>query len=259
MRLELQREKGMKTTVVLTMLGLMLPCMAGAQDSAGQSGAQGVGEGVKFEFGATLNSVLSDTVDARKCKPGDIIKAKASEDVKAGGIVVIPRGAKLIGHVTEAQPAAKAGEQARLGFVFDRADLKDGRQIPVHTAFYALAAAPGASSDSVGGGFSGGFGGAGGAVGNMVSSASDDTSALGSGGNSIRQEELKPSPGAIGGLNSSGTLYASSRGVFGLEDISLEPNTVPSSGSSVILANARSVHLGSGTRMLLSVESASKP
>src|SRR3977135_675337 len=103
MRLEVQREKGMKTTVVLTMLGLMLPCMAGAQDRTGQSGAQGVGEGVKFEFGATLNGVMSDPAEARKCKPGDIIKAKASEDVKAGGIVVIPRGAKLIGHVTEAQ------------------------------------------------------------------------------------------------------------------------------------------------------------
>jgi hypothetical protein len=244
----------MKITVVLTMWGLMLPCMAGAQESSGQNVAQGV----KFEFGTTLNGVLSDTVDARKCKPGDIIKAKTSEDVKAGGIVVIPRGAKLIGHVTEAQPAAKAGEQARLGFVFDRADLKDGRQIPLHTAFYALAAAPGASGDR-GSSLGGGFGGASGAVGNMMSTSSDDASALGSGGNSTRQEELKPSPGAIGGLNSSGTLYASSRGVFGLEDISLEPNTVPSSGSSVILASARSVHLGSGTRMLLSVESASKP
>ena len=156
-RLAVHREKGMKITVVLTMLGLMLPFMAGAQDSAGQNVAQGV----KFEFGTTLNIVLSDTVDARKCKPGDIIKAKASEDVKAGGIVVIPRGAKLIGHVTEAQPAAKTGEQARLGFAFDRADLKDGRHIALHTAFYALAAPQGASSDSMGGGFGGGFGGAG--------------------------------------------------------------------------------------------------
>jgi len=71
-----------------------------------------------------------------------------------------------------------------------------------------------------------------------------------------KPEDLKPSPGAIGGVNSSGTLYASSRGVFGLEDIGLEPNTVPSAGSSVILAHARNVHLASGTRMLLSVESA---
>jgi hypothetical protein len=74
-----------------------------------------------------------------------------------------------------------------------------------------------------------------------------------------RHSDLKPSPGAIGGLNSNGTLYASSRGVFGLEELSLEPNTVPSGGSSVVLANARSVHLASGTRMLLSLESANKP
>jgi hypothetical protein len=232
--------------------------MGSAQDNAPQSAPQGV----KFEFGTTLNSVLSDTVDARKCKPGDPVKAKTSEDVKAGGIVAIPRGAKLIGHVTEAQPAAKAGEQARLGLVFDHADLQDGRQIPLRTTFYALAAPEGASSDrgsSMNGGFGGGFGGGGAAVGNMVNAASttpsDDSSALGP---RRTRQELKPSPGAIGGLNSRGTLYASSRGVFGLEEISLEPNTVPSNGSSVILANAGSVHLSSGTRMLLSVES-SKP
>jgi hypothetical protein len=248
----------MKTTVVLVTLGFMLPCMGSAQDNA----SQGVPQGTKFEFGTTLNGVLSDTVDARKCKPGDPVKAKTSEDVKAGGVVVIPRGAKLIGHVTEAQPAAKSGEQARLGVVFDRADLKDGRQIPLHTTFYALAAPEGASSDrdsSLDGGFGGGSGGGSAAVGNMVSAASttpsDDASALGP---RRTRHELKPSPGAIGGLNSSGTLYASSRGVFGLEDISLEPNTVPSSGSSIILANARSVHLASGTRMLLSLESAGK-
>jgi hypothetical protein len=249
----------MKTTLVLATLGFMLPCIAGAQDSAGQK----LEQGVKFEFGTTLNGVLSDTVDARKHKPGDTVKARTSEDVKAAGVVVIPRGAKLVGHVTEAQPAAKGGEQARLGIVFDRADLKDGRQIPLHTAFYALAAPEGAASDrgSSLGGFGGGFGGGSDAVGNMVSASSrapsDDASALGTG--SARHEELKPSPGAIGGLNNNGTLYASSRGVFGLEDISLEPNTVPSSGSSVILANARTVHLASGTRMLLSLESASKP
>jgi len=250
----------MKTTVVLVTLGFMLPCMGSAQDDAGRSAPQSV----KFEFGTTLNGVLSDTVDARKCKPGDPVKAKTSEDVLTGGTVVIPRGAKLVGHVTEAQPAAKSGEQARLGLVFDRADLKDGRQIPLHATFYALAAPEGASRDrasSGDGGFGGGFGGGSSAVGNMVSAASttpsDDPSALGP--RKSRQEELKPSPGAIGGVNSSGTLYASSRGVFGLEDISLEPNTVPSAGSSVILANARSVHLAGGTRMLLSLESASKP
>jgi len=246
----------MRITVVLATLGFMLPCVGSAQDSPSQN----ADPSVKFEFGATLNAVLSDTVDARRSKPGDPVKARVSEDVKVGEIVVIPRGAQLVGRVIEAQPAAKDGEQARLGVVFDRADLKDGRQISLHATFYALAAPEGAASDQ-GSSLGGGFGGASAATGNMVSASSrrssDDVSTLDDGG--TRHEELKPSPGAIGGPKSNGTLFASSRGVFGLEDISLENSTVPNGGSSVILANARSVHLGRGTRMLLSLESASKP
>lgn len=244
----------MKKTLMIGALALVLPCIGGAQDA---------GEGVRFEFGATLNAVLSDTVDARKSKPGDAIRARTSEDVKAAGKVVIPRGARLMGHVTEARTATNSTEQSRLGITFDRADLKEGGQVALHTTFYALAAPAGApgSFDSSGGGFGGGFTGGSESVGNMVSAAgraaSDDTSALGSG--SAHREDLKPSPGAIGGLNNSGTLYASSRGVFGLEDVSLEPAAVPSRGSSVIVANARTVRLSSGTRVLLSLESADKP
>jgi hypothetical protein len=244
----------MRTTVMVAILGLMLPCIGVAQNTS---------QSVKFEFGTTLNAVLADTLDSRKSKPGDTVRAKTSEDVKAGGVVVIPRGSKLMGHVTEAQPAAKSDGQARLGVEFDHAELKDGAHIPLHTTFYALAAPQGASNDrgASSGGFGGGFGAGSSAVGDMMSASSrmpsDESGGLGS--ERPRQEELKPSPDAIGGLNGTGTLYASSRGVFGLEEISLEPNTVPSSGSSVILANARSVHLSSGTRMLLSVESASKP
>jgi hypothetical protein len=240
----------MKTTLMIVTLGLfLLPCVSYAQSDAGP--------GVKFEFGATLNAVLSDTVDARKSRPGDIVKAKTSEDLKAAGNVVIPRGSRLVGHITEAQPAATPDGQARLGFVFDSADLKDGRRIPLHTSFYALAAPVGAENDHStppGGGFGGSFGGA--SLGNMAHASADDTSALGL--ERPKQADLKASPGAIGGLNSGGTLYASSRGVFGLEEISLEPNTVPSKGSAVILSSTRSVRLSSGTRMLLSVESPDK-
>jgi hypothetical protein len=238
----------MKMTVVALTLGLVLPCSGGAQDSHDQN--------VRFEFGTTLNAVLSDTVDARKSRPGDTVKAKSSEDLKVAGNIVIPRGAKLFGHITQVQAAAKAGDPARLGFVFDRAELKDRRTITLRTSFYALAAPEGAEDDRPlppGGGFGGGSPG----VGSMARPAADDTSALGTG--KTKHVDLKPSPGAIGGLNSGGTLYGSSRGVFGLEDVSLQPGTVPSDGSTVILANARSVHLSSGTRMLLSVESANKP
>src|SRR3954471_12953395 len=108
----------MRATLFVAILAASLPCIAVAQDTD---------QSVKFEFGTTLNALLADTVDSRKSKPGDTVRAKTSEDVKAGGIVVIPRGAKLVGHVTEAQPAGKSGDQARLGVVFERAELKDGR------------------------------------------------------------------------------------------------------------------------------------
>lgn len=225
---------------------------------SGIASAADAPETVRFDFGATLNAVLSNNLDARKNKAGDTVKATTSEDLKAGGVVVIPKGAKLVGHVTEAQPAAKGGGQARLGVEFDRAELKDGRQIPVHTAFYALAAPAGYSSGHglTGGGFGGGFGGGGSAVSDTAnSSGRSDSEGSNLLGPSINHETLEPSPDAVGGLNSNGRLYASSRGLFGLEDLSLEPNTIPSSGSTVILANARTVHLDSGTRMLLSVQS----
>ena len=241
----------MKVTLTLAcgVLCLTLSCIADAQ------------EPVKFDLGTTLNVVLSDTRDARKSKPGDPVHAKTSEDVKAGGVVVIPRYAKLVGHVTEAQPAPKGGGQARLGVEFDRAELKDGRQIPLHTALYALAAPAGMASEHglSGGGFGGGFGGGGSAVTNMANrSSGSDSEDSDIGMSSPKQEDLKPSPGASGGLNRNGTLHTSSRGVFGLEDVSLEPNTIPGSGSTVILENGRSVHLSAGTRMLLSVESPEK-
>lgn len=239
----------MKTTIVAAAtLGLMLPCLGFAQDD------NAANQDVRFEFGTTLNAVLSDTVDARKSKPGDPVKAKTSEDLKASGNVVIPRGTRLVGHVTEARAAGKSDAQARLGFVFDRAELEGGRQIPLHTAFYALAAPEGAWADrGPASGFGGGIGGSSAGVGDLAHAAADDTSALGSGG--AKHTDLTPSPGAIGGLGAGGTLYASSRGVFGLADISLEPDSVPSNGSAVILASARSVRLSSGTRLLLAVRS----
>jgi hypothetical protein len=240
----------MRTLLVLAVAGLMLPRIGWSED---------VARNVRFEFATTLNAVLSDTLDSRRNKPGDAVKARTSEDVKADGVVVIPRGAKLVGRVTEAQIAANKGEQARLGVVFERAELKDGRQVSLQARLHALAAPEGAAGNRAalaGGGFGGGFGSGSSAVGDMMSASSsgEETHALGTG--RPKQENLEPSPGAIGGLNPSGALYASSRGVFGLEEISLEPNTAAGTGSSVILANARTVRLPSGTRMLLSVESA---
>jgi hypothetical protein len=57
--------------------------------------------------------------------------------------------------------------------------------------------------------------------------------------------------GAGTGLNAAGQLTSTSRGVFGLNGLSLNGNAANSSEGSVITSAGKNVRLDSGTRMLL--------
>jgi hypothetical protein len=53
--------------------------------------------------GTEINAALTRPADAGKARPGNEVTAKASKDIKSGGTVV-PRGARLFCHVTNATP-----------------------------------------------------------------------------------------------------------------------------------------------------------
>jgi len=98
-----------------------------------------------------MNAALSQPLDAKKNKPGDQVTAKTTEATKSEDKVVIPRGTKLIGHVTECKQRSKEGKESALGIVFDKAVLKNGEEIPLNVSIRALAAAQTAASSSIGG------------------------------------------------------------------------------------------------------------
>src|SRR5712692_10168605 len=102
--------------------------------NAGQSSAA-------LSGGTTVNATLSQPVDAKKNKPGDQVTAKTTEATKSEGKVVIPRGSKLIGHVTECKAHSKEEKESALGIVFDKAILKNGQEIPLNVTIHALTAA----------------------------------------------------------------------------------------------------------------------
>src|SRR5713101_4774313 len=52
--------------------------------------------------GTAFNAALSSPIDSKKSKPGDPVNAHTTEAVKSEGKTVIPKGAKLVGHVTQA-------------------------------------------------------------------------------------------------------------------------------------------------------------
>lgn len=72
---------------------------------------------------------LSKTLNAKKLKPGDKIKAEVSQDVLSHGKVIIPSETEVVGHVTEVAVRDAENPESRLGVVFDRIKLKHYRDI----------------------------------------------------------------------------------------------------------------------------------
>src|SRR5579872_6698729 len=91
--------------------------------------------------GTTMNAVLTKPVDARHAKPGDQVVAKTTSNTKAADGTTVPKGTKLIGHVTEARTYAKGHSDSALGIAFDQAEMKGGETVPFNASIQALAAA----------------------------------------------------------------------------------------------------------------------
>jgi hypothetical protein len=221
--------------------------------------------------GTAMNAMLSQPVDVKKNKPGDQITAKTTEATKSEGKVVIPKGAKLIGHVTECKQRSKEEKESALGIVFDKAILKNGEEIPLNVTVRALAAAQSqtAAANSIGSDDLAAGGGAvgsarasgGGALGGVRSTAGAATgavtntaaSAAGVAGGAVNStvNAAGTARGAVGGLNAAGQLTSNSQGVFGLEGLNLNAAASNNTQGSLITSTSKNVHLDSGTQLLL--------
>lgn len=249
---------------------------AGASSSTSATAAAQNGQAnAALANGTAFNAELSSPVDSKKCKPGDAVNAKTTEAVKAEGKTLIPKGSKLVGHVTQASARAKGEGESSLGIVFDKAILKNGEEMPLNVAIQALASAQGTASaagadaDAMGGlggsaagsgaaGGRGGLGGvtsaAGGAVGTVTNTAANVGGAAGGAVNSTANAAgsvAGASRGAVGGINAAGQLTSNSQGVFGLNGLNLNAAASSATQGTVITSVGKNVHLDSGTRMLL--------
>jgi hypothetical protein len=229
---------------------------------AGQSSAA-------LSSGTAMNASLSQPVDAKKNKPGDQVTAKTTEATKSEGKVVIPKGTKLIGHVTECKQRSKEEKESALGIVFDKAVLKNGGEIPLNVTIQALAAAQTAASGSVGGddlaagggamgsarasggGTLGGVRSTAGAAAGTVTNTAANAGGVAGGAVNSTVNAAGATRGAVGGLNAAGQLTSNSQGVFGLQGLNLSSAASNSTQGSLITSTSKNVHLDSGTQLLL--------
>jgi len=230
-----------------------------SSQAAAQASANGENAGADLAEGTTVHAVLTKPVDARKNKVGDEVAAKSTEDVKSRGRAVIPKGSKLLGHVTEARAKTKGESDSALGIAFDRAVLKDGRELPLSFSIQALAASrstatAAADTDTMGstgpamgpaGRPNGGMlGGATSTVGATAGGAANTAGSVGTAaGGAIR--------GATEGMTAEGTLTSSAQGVIGLPGMTLDAGTSAGTQGSVITSKNQNVHLDSGTQLVL--------
>jgi hypothetical protein len=242
-----------------------------ASVTPGQAGAN-ASQTEALSVGTTLQAELTKTIDAKKAKSGDEVNARLTQDVKANGKIVLHKGTKLLGHVTEAQAKSNENAESSLGLVFDKAILKGGQEMAFRGVIQALAPPPqgtlsatgdeagnlgsgmgSGNGNSMGGGRSGG--GAPGPIGGAGGNASP---ALGSVNNATGP--VANSTGAVNGsVNqtigsaANGTFNSASRGVIGMQGVALNTAAAGNAQGSVISSASRNVKLDSGTQMILQV------
>src|SRR6266849_5525406 len=248
---------------------------SGNASAASAASAQNGQANASLASGTAFNAALSSPIDSKKCKPGDPVNAHTTEAIKSEGKTVVPKGSKLVGHVTQASARAKGESESSLGIVFDKAIVRNGQEIPLNAGIQALASAQSSASaagsdmdtmgsmgaSAAGSGTAGGRGAlggvtsaAGGAVGTVTNTAANVGGLAGGTVNSAANAGgsiAGAAKGAVGGLNAAGQLTSNSQGVFGMNGLNLNAAASNATQGSASTSAGKSVHLDSGTRMLL--------
>jgi hypothetical protein len=229
----------------------------------------------KIAPGVVIPAELSKAVDARKVKAGDKVEAKTAVDLLSNGKIVIPRNAKIIGHITDAKPRTKQSPDSMVAISFDKISTKDGRELPVQATVQAIgrplqaSSLPGyepmgdspptgahstlpepgnmggPSGGNMGGPSGGSMGGSGGSMGGPPGGATNAPQRP-----TYPSGAPEPSYDASARGASVSPLGPTSQGVVGIKGLSLSS----SPQASVVSSNTENVHLDSGTQLILRTE-----
>jgi hypothetical protein len=200
--------------------------------------------------GTIIPAELAKSIDTKKAKSGDQVVAKTTIDLRSkDGSTVIPRGTKILGHITDAKARSKDESGSMIAMAFDKVEMKGGGDLQFNGGIQAIgkpeqnaaAYTGGGSPMSESGGMpSGGAHQGAGMGGARTGGTGASPSGSGYPGNAPAESGAPPSTGA-------GPLSPSSQGVVGLPELSLQD----SAQGSVITSSRGNVHLDSGTQLIL--------
>src|SRR5439155_13430952 len=215
----------MKSKRLLFAVGALLAAGGAAPPAYTQAATPSENTGTEgtLAAGMTINAELNSSLDSKKVKPGDAVTARATETVKSSdGRTILPKGAKLIGRITQAKSRSKGDDESMLALQFDKAMLKEGQAVALSNVTIQAIAPPAASSSALSAGPPDTTSGAPTSPGANSPSNPSMSGSRGARPSPGTNESPYPNTGAErGGPNGSGPLPPSSKGVYGLEGLRL--------------------------------------
>ncbi|HUX27740.1 MAG TPA: hypothetical protein VMV39_03095 [Terracidiphilus sp.] len=272
--------------------GAVAANQSGRANAAANGSAAGAAQTRPVEL-RPVTGELQGKLDSKTARPGDRVVLKTEQRMKTADGVFIPKGSRLIGHVTEVQAHGSGHAASQVGIVFDRAQLKGGQSFAIHSMIESVQPSPaaiaaramenegafagpaGAPIDGggamAGGAMMGGAGaagvgrmGGGGLVGGTVGGAAAATGGPGSdlgptaGGAMRTTDYAAGETGALArGVHGRMQGVASGAGTLGAHATGIPgvmlDSSASGSASGMLSAAKRNVHLDSGTQMVLGI------
>jgi len=169
---------------------------------------------------------LNKSLDAKKARQGDAVTVKLLDDVKIPNSSELPKNTILLGHIDTVQPSMNKGDSA-IQVTFDKAQMKDGQQLPIKVTIMQIYPPPG----------------------NGIP-----------GGGSLPPDQLAPTPTGAAAARNPGSAAPppgspTTQGGRTSEDVNgvVLKSDVHESASGTFTSKGRNVYLGSGTEMQMAV------
>jgi hypothetical protein len=221
---------------------------------------------------ADLRPVIGELVsklDTKNAKAGDAVVVKTTEKAAFADGVVIPKGSKITGHVTDVQAHDESNPNSKIAIQFDQAELKGGQTMPIKSVLQSVAPASGSDGAQAAGPY-----GSGAAPSAPTGAPSSGSMAGGSGGSSATSSPSMntqaptqgsaaatyPRAGSEVGGPAAGTIVAhqgnidiKTTGIPGVL-IAANSNGQPfSNASGALLGAKQNVHLDGVTQFTLAI------
>lgn len=217
---------------------LILACSASA---VAQTGAPPPSVSIVF-------AVLTKSAESKSAVAGQELTLSTVRDVVVDGVVVIPRGSKLLGRITEVKVRGEGVAQSSLSVVIEKSLTKDGVELPLQAIIAAVAAPRDKAAD-----LDPTYGMLHSNEPKMVSTAPGRTAAPGElpeGSKAGRSAEATAAD-IQGGADGPLLLNENSQGAIGYEGLSISWRLTEPPPVTVFASKGRNVKLAAGSQMLL--------